>query len=458
MGRRSRRRIRAGQQAPAQRRTGNQGAGFGTWPFLSRQIEERFEATLTRFDAGHGSQAGGDLDVLAGWWKDGTGQATIGSPGPVPMLICSYLCGELDRVWAHGWQPCDIPRVVGKHLSPRHARLVVDAIAEHAESYRHRSRTLPPWLDQLDEIGADLRWNPETDYLALAARELHLDHAGMLRTAFELLVTLHHLPSIPVLCPPPSQWDDSTALDAAMAWRREVGPGELRHLERIRALLAKAESTEFEGEAESLTAKAQELMTRHSIDAALLAAHASDRRSKVRPGATRIGIDDPYASAKSLLLARIAEAANCSAVWSKDFGFSTVFGFDAELVSVELLYTSLLLQARTTMARAGDLGQRAKGRAFRQSFLVGFATRIGQRLKESAQSATAEALKDHGSQLLPVLADRTRAAEECRNDAFPGLTQHTLAANDRSGWGMGVATADQANIQYGALLEEKATG
>jgi hypothetical protein len=48
--------------------------------------------------------------------------------------------------------------------------------------------------------------------------------------------------------------------------------------------------------------------------------------------------------------------------------------------------------------------------------------------------------------------------EESRNEAFPGLTQHRLAANDRSGWGMGVATADQANIQYGALLEEKATG
>jgi hypothetical protein len=48
-----------------------------------------------------------------------------------------------------------------------------------------------------------------------------------------------------------------------------------RMLDRVRALLAKAESTEFPKEAEALSARAQELMARHRIDRALLAALAA---------------------------------------------------------------------------------------------------------------------------------------------------------------------------------------
>lgn len=234
-----------------------------------------------------------------------------------------------------------------------------------------------------------------------------------------------------------------------------MGPGVARHLERIRALLAKAESTEFDEEAESFTAKAQELMTRYSIDAVLLTAHTEGERAEYRPIGIRIGIDDPYASAKSFLLARIASAANCSTVWSKDFGFSTVFGFEAELASVELLYTSLLIQTRAAMVRAGDLGPRAKSRRFRQSFLVGFGTRIGERLMESAQSATADAVKDHGNALLPVLAARSEAAAGLRNEAFSDLRRNTISANDGSGFVMGVASAELATISRGPVLDNE---
>lgn len=38
----------------------------------------------------------------------------------------------------------------------------------------------------------------------------------------------------------------------------------------MRGLLAKAEATEFEQEAEALTAKAQQLIARHAVDGALL--------------------------------------------------------------------------------------------------------------------------------------------------------------------------------------------
>src|SRR5439155_7533472 len=151
---------------------------------------------------------------------------------------------------------------------------------------------------------------------------------------------------------------------------RPPRPVDGRMLERVRALLAKAESTTFPEEAEALSAKAQELMACHAIDRALLEAAASDST----PGASgrRIVIDDPYARPKSLLLAEVADANRCKAVWSPDFGWSTVFGADDDLDIVELLFTSLLCQATAAMTAAGSsaegpLGRRARTKSFRQS-------------------------------------------------------------------------------------------
>ncbi len=429
MGRRSRRRIRAGEQPPKQARP------IVGHSDLARQIDGCFDATLAQFDIGEGSSAGkGGVRRLATWWAAGACPVSPRSPSLVPLLVCSYLQGELSEAWARGWQPADVPRVVGRHLSQRHARLAVDAIAEEAEAYRSGPRILRSWVDQLDAIGAVLRWGPDDDHLARSAREQGLELDEWLHVAFELLVMIHHLPQVPVLCPPPSEWGRVGVLDAAMAWRSEGQLAEARHLERV-----------------------QELMTRHSIDAALLAAHAAGRSTGEQPVARRIGVDDPYARAKALLLAEISDASMCRVVWSKDFGFSTVFGFAGDLMSVEVLYTSLLVQARTAMVGLGGLGPRAKSRSFRQSFLIGFANRIGQRLREAAEVATTDAVGRHGSEGLPVLASRSQAADALRDESFPGLQHATLAATDRTGRALGMASADVASIARGPLLDAKAS-
>ncbi len=451
MGRRSRHRIRAGLQPPKQPPARSQSAG------MVRRIEDRFVSALGKFDVGQGDRAGPELAALAGWWAEGVGQSPGLTPGLVPGLVCSYLRGEIDQAWERGWQPADIHRVVARHMNRRHADLAVGAIAEESETYRSRQRVLPAWVEQLDEIGAVLLWSPADDHLACFAEERDLGRVALLRAAFELIVALHHLPAIPILVPPPSQWDRSAALDAALAWRQETRHTDDRHLERIRALLAKAESTEFDEEADALTAKAQELMTRHAIDDALLAAHGAGKRSGGQPSAMRIGIDDPYAQAKAILLAVIGAASRCRAVWSKDFGFSTVFGFAGDLASVELLYTSLLLQARSAMVRAGDRGKRARSSPYRRSFLLGFADRIGRRLEEAASSAVADAVEERGSSLLPVLAERSCRAEEYRNEAFPHLAESRITMGDWSGWASGVAAADAAVIARGASIEEMAS-
>src|SRR3974377_713718 len=93
---------------------------------------------------------------------------------------------------------------------------------------------------------------------------------------------------------------------------------------------------------------------------------------------------------------------------------STVVGFPSDLDAVELLYTSLLVQANTAMLREGakkDAYGRSRTRAFRQSFLVAYAYRIGVRLSpgtvHAEQAAAAAAL---GKDLGPVIKRRPTEA------------------------------------------------
>ena len=59
-------------------------------------------------------------------------------------------------------------------------------------------------------------------------------------------------------------------------------------------------------------------------------------------------------------------------------------GFAGDVEAVELLFTSLLVQATAAMMRAGSRtgrNGRSRTRSFRQSFLHAYAVRIGQRLR-----------------------------------------------------------------------------
>ncbi len=94
------------------------------------------------------------------------------------------------------------------------------------------------------------------------------------------------------------------------------------------------------------------------------------------------------------VLQTVAKANRCRTIWHKELGMSTVFGFMADLDAVELLFTSLLVQANAAMLRAGakrDAHGRSRTRAFRQSLLLAYATRIGERLSQATEHAVARA-------------------------------------------------------------------
>jgi hypothetical protein len=220
-------------------------------------------------------------------------------------------------------------------------------------------------------------------------------------------------------------------------------------LGRVRALLAKAESTSFPEEAEALTAKAQELMARHSIDAALA---AGGRGPSGRPESIRMVVENPYASPKVHLLSAVARANRCEAVWSRSDGIVMIFGFPVDLEAVELLFTSLLVQATTSMLAAGSQVDRrgtSRTRSFRTSFLLSFSVRVGERLAEAAADAVDEVVgqsEQAAASLLPVLADRADAVLAERNRAFPQLRTARASVSNGQGWSAGRKAAERASL------------
>ncbi|MEU2428940.1 DUF2786 domain-containing protein [Streptomyces sp. NPDC007861] len=327
--------------------------------------------------------------------------------------------GFVRRAWERGWQPADVVRMVGRDLDETHVRLAAGLIVSETRRY---GKDLPPrWRAQLDELPEPYE-KGATDRFSYATAVLEL---------YRLLV---RLPGIEPVGPVPG-----TPLHVPAA------PGEEpRMLARIRALLAKAEATGYPEEAEALSAKAQELMARHSVDEALLAART--RRADA-PGACRVGVDAPYETAKAILLDAVASANRCRAVWNSALGFSTVVGFASDLEAVELLHTSLLVQCTAAMTRA-EAAQRAGGRkrtkTFRQSFFLAYADRIGARLAEAASQAAQEA---GSGDLLPVLAARDVAVTAHADRLFPETVKARVrGATDAEGWRHGRRAADTARM------------
>jgi len=168
----------------------------------------------------------------------------------------------------------------------------------------------------------------------------------------------------------------------------------------------------------------------------------------------RIGIDNPYEAPKAMLLTAVAGANRCRTVWTRDLGYSTAIGFPDDLAAVELLFTSLLVQATTAMVKAGsrtDGYGRSQTRSFRQAFLTAYASRIGQRLSETTGTQTSKvAAEPAGRDLLPVLAARNAAVDQAVTAMFPALSNHRVGSvTNTEGWLSGLSAADRAALHLG---------
>ena len=308
----------------------------------------------------------------------------------------------------------------------------------------------PRWAAQLDRLALD-RLDASIGWLGPALACERLGRRDTVVAMLELLAALYALGPLPVLIPPPGSAPSASRPTMA----RDV---DATVLAKVRALLAQAESTSFEAEAAAFTAKAQELMARHSIDSALAWA-ASDRSE--RPVTIRLPIDEPYDEIKAWLLQIVASHNRCCAVRHVEYGLSSVCGFAGDVAATEVLFTSLLVQSQIALQAEGAHaapGGRTRSRSFRSSFLMAYAHRIDGRLAEANAVVDDEGTAGKrdggpaGPSALPVLAERRSIVDEEVEAAFGTLqSSRVRGGDDWLGYERGRLAADRAQLKRADL-------
>lgn len=241
-------------------------------------------------------------------------------------------------------------------------------------------------------------------------------------------------------------------------------------LEKIRGLLAKAESTTFEAEAEALYAKAQELMVKYSIDEAIL--QAGGKKPMEEPTSHRILIVGTYPKERYLLLVAIARGHRARAVYAGEgkSKYATVVGFPSDLALVEMLYTSLLAHATAELVKidpgsgitsTGKLNPAHARWERRCSWMAGFSSRISERFAEIARMAETQATSasSSGPSVALVLADRSQLVIQKFRQLFPPGSLGSLrrdAVKDHSTYAAGRSSADRADIGQPRVGSRKA--
>jgi len=365
---------------------------------------------------------------------------TSSYPPEDPDELDAGLVALISAAWQMGWMPGDLLGMVDHDLKPSALRLAAALILREHDLQDYGDRLSPRWKIHLAHV-ARVAGDREQPVVSR--------HRGWRTDRLELWFRLAHLPALRRLSPFPGTADASAPRPEG-AEPMAYGSLDVDILRKVRALLAKAESSAFEAEARAFTAKAQTLITDHSLADALHSARSADPAEG--PHAIRLTVERPYDREKFALLGVVARSNRARAILHDGLGLATIIGYPIDLEATELLFTSLLVQSSRAMLRHGsttDNVGNSTTRAFRRSFLVGFAERINERLAaENEQTTARAAAAQPDSALLPVLANRAAEVSRLVDEAFPDLSRMrpSRATFDGSGYIAGVAAADRAEL------------
>jgi Protein of unknown function (DUF2786) len=233
-------------------------------------------------------------------------------------------------------------------------------------------------------------------------------------------------------------------------WRRSLTTeASDRLLDRVRKLLAKAEADGVTvAEAQALTAKAAELMAKYGIDRALLAAQ---RPETDRPSSRLLDIYNPWARVQAHLLCGLASAMRCQCILlpSGD-GDQRVhmFGYESDLERTDMLYTSVLVQMWHGLIAAEVPARASSVRAWRRSWLLGFAAAVTSKVQaaeDRAERTASLAGAGSTSSAALVLADRSLVIRRNVATAYP-VTRTARLTYTGSGFGAGYRQGERADI------------
>ena len=222
-----------------------------------------------------------------------------------------------------------------------------------------------------------------------------------------------------------------------------------RLLDRVRKLLTQAEDDSVTpAEAQAFTAKAAELMAKYGLDRALLAA---DQPGTDLPTNRILDIDNPWAREKAHLLCGLASALRCQCILlggSRPGSKVHIFGFGSDIERTDVLYTSVLIQMSHGLAGARVPEWSSSPRAWRRSWLLGFATAVIARVRQAEHGAVVAAARrgDSGSdRTAVVLADRSLVIRRQVEQAYP-ITRKARVTYSGSGYRDGYERGQRADI------------
>lgn len=225
-------------------------------------------------------------------------------------------------------------------------------------------------------------------------------------------------------------------------------------LDKIQKLLAKAERAGTPEESDTFFAKAQELMSKWSIDAAML---ASTRKEKAKVVHKQLVINKSGLWKSNLtLLTCIARPNDVQTVITQprrsgEKPVAHLIGFESDVENVEMLYASMLVQnARMRKQMIPPyLKTQTEKVPWIRSFIEGFGVRIGQRLQEAKDLAeTTYGQETYGNSMALVLVSKKQQVAEEMKNLFPHLGKMRGGKRkvDLDGMYAGRSAADRADI------------
>lgn len=226
-------------------------------------------------------------------------------------------------------------------------------------------------------------------------------------------------------------------------------------LAKIRALLAKAEGTQFEAEAEAYRETALRMMAEYGVEEAMLNEYRPEG-SKEEVESRRIEVVGSYALSKAQFYQSVIKAMGGRAVrMVNQRGASKqvimAYGYPSDLLRAEVLWTSILLQLGTALKNADrpwHVNDRGSIRAFNNAFVIGYFDRVGDRIQEredrTRQQASQEPTQGTSTEL--VLVNRQLAVNNQFEKAHPKIRYSQRSTQSPMGFGAGRREGNRANI------------
>lgn len=221
-------------------------------------------------------------------------------------------------------------------------------------------------------------------------------------------------------------------------------------LDKVRKLIALAEGTKFEGEADTAWSKAQELMTKYAIDEAVL--RSSGKQSQARDAVVRrIPHAKSYKKRTMMaLLNVVCQNTRCQLI--NTHAAMVIIGMESDVNFTEMLWTSLQLEGWRWMLNGMQTKEEYISReVFERSWWDAFINRVHVRMSEANRKIQQEAeVSTPGVSI--VLKGTGEIVSAKVAELFPRLTQGRASrarSYSSAGAQSGTAAGNRADLTGG---------